>query len=44
MILKALGVTRLQAEVLWDDMDLIRCFHDVGFSPAKRLCLDYELG
>ncbi len=43
MNLKALGVTRLQTEVLWDDMDLIRFFHDVGFSPAQRLCLDYDL-
>lgn len=41
--LKALGVTRLQTEVHWDNMDLLRFFHDSGFTPAQRLCLDYDL-
>jgi ribosomal protein S18 acetylase RimI-like enzyme len=41
--LGALGVTRIQTEVGWDDQRLIHFFHAEGFRPAERLCLDLAL-
>lgn len=41
--LLGLGLTRVQTEVGWDNLDLIAFFHREGFQPAARLCLDLDL-
>lgn len=41
--LSALGIAHLRTEVDWGSQDLLRFFHDQGFRPAARLCLDVEL-
>jgi ribosomal protein S18 acetylase RimI-like enzyme len=41
--LLGLGLTQLQTEVGWDNLDLIAFFHHEGFRPAARLCLDLDL-
>ena len=41
--LLGLGITHLQTEVTWDNLDLIAFFHREGFRPAERLCLDLDL-
>jgi GNAT superfamily N-acetyltransferase len=41
--LLGLGLTQLQTEVGWDNLDLIAFFHREGFRPAARLCLDLDL-
>ena len=41
--LAALGVSRLQTEVDWDNQRLLAFLHDRGFTPAPRYCLDLEL-
>jgi ribosomal protein S18 acetylase RimI-like enzyme len=41
--LRGLGVTRLQTEVDWDNQRLLHFFHDEGFRPARRFCLDLDL-
>jgi predicted N-acetyltransferase YhbS len=41
--LRGLGLTRLQTEVGWENLDLIAFFHREGFRPAARLCLDLDL-
>ena len=41
--LKALGILRLQTEVSWDDQPLLGFFHEEGFHPAPRYCLDLDL-
>ena len=41
--LHALGVGTLRTEVGWDEQRLLRFFHDAGFQPAPRLCLDLVL-
>ena len=43
MNLGAIGVTRLQTEVGWSDLALLSFFHQEGFQPAPRLCLDLDL-
>ncbi|MBI5497217.1 MAG: GNAT family N-acetyltransferase [Deltaproteobacteria bacterium] len=40
MNLSALGIERLQTQVEWDQVDLIRFFQRAGFKPAPRLCLE----
>ncbi len=41
--LDGLGVNELRTEVSWDDQDLLAFFHDIGFRPAQRLCLNLDL-
>ena len=41
--LDGLRVSRLRTEVSWDDPELLVFFHDQGFRPADRLCLDLDL-
>lgn len=41
--LKGLGIERLQTEVEWDQIELLRFFHHAGFAPAPRLCLEMRL-
>jgi GNAT superfamily N-acetyltransferase len=41
--LVGLGIPRLSTEVAWDDQDLLRFFHDEGFVPAPRICLDLDV-
>jgi len=41
--LLGLGLSRLQTEVAWDNLNLIAFFHHEGFRPAERLCLDLDL-
>ncbi len=41
--LGALGVSRIQTEVGWDNQLLLHFFQREGFRPAERLCLDLEL-
>ncbi|MEZ5318748.1 MAG: GNAT family N-acetyltransferase [Vicinamibacterales bacterium] len=41
--LLALGIPRLQTEVLWDNPDLLAFFHREGFRLAQRVCLDLDL-
>ncbi len=41
--LTGLGVSSLQTEVDWDDLDLIAFFHRIGFRPAQRLALELDL-
>lgn len=41
--LKGLNVSRLQTEVSWDEIDLLRFFHSQDFRPAERFCLDLDL-
>jgi ribosomal protein S18 acetylase RimI-like enzyme len=41
--LGGLGVNELRTEVNWDDQDLLTFFHDIGFQPAQRLCLNLDL-
>lgn len=43
MNLRGLGVTKLRTELSWDDQGLLRFFHDQGFAPAPRLCLELDL-
>jgi ribosomal protein S18 acetylase RimI-like enzyme len=40
MNLAALGIERLQTQVEWDQVDLIKFFQRSGFRPASRLCLE----
>ncbi|MFQ5507025.1 MAG: GNAT family N-acetyltransferase [Planctomycetota bacterium] len=42
--LGALGISRLQTEVAWDDQKLLSFFQHEGFKPAPRFCLDLDLG
>lgn len=41
--LMGLGIPRLQTEVPWSNLDLLAFFHECGFEPARRLCLDLDL-
>jgi predicted N-acetyltransferase YhbS len=41
--LRGLGVHALRTEVGWEDQGLLRFFHDQGFAPAPRLCLELDL-
>ncbi len=41
--LAALGVSRLQTEVGWDNQALLTFFQREGFRPAERFCLDLDL-
>lgn len=41
--LRGLGVRALRTEAGWEDQDLLRFFHDQGFAPAPRLCLELAL-
>lgn len=41
--LVALGIKKLQTEVLWSDINLLSFFQRSGFEPAPRLCLDLDL-
>jgi ribosomal protein S18 acetylase RimI-like enzyme len=41
--LKGLNVSNLQTEVGWDEIELLGFFHNQGFRPAERLCLDLDL-
>jgi ribosomal protein S18 acetylase RimI-like enzyme len=38
--LAALGIERLQTQVDWHQIDLLRFFQRSGFEPAPRLCLE----
>ena len=40
MNLAALGIERLQTQIEWDQVDLIKFFQKSGFKPAARLCLE----
>ncbi|MFO0564020.1 MAG: GNAT family N-acetyltransferase [Polyangiaceae bacterium] len=40
MNLSGLGIERLQTQVEWDQVDLIKFFQRAGFKPAARLCLE----
>ncbi len=40
MNLAALGIERLQTQIEWDQVDLIKFFQRAGFKPAARLCLE----
>jgi ribosomal protein S18 acetylase RimI-like enzyme len=40
MNLSGLGIERLQTQVEWDQLDLLRFFQRTGFRPAARLCLE----
>lgn len=42
--LRGLRVERIQTEVDWDQWDLLRFLHDVGFQPAPRFALEMDLG
>ena len=41
--LLGLGIPRLQTQVSWNDPALIAFFHQEGFEPAARFCLDLDL-
>lgn len=41
--LVALGIKKLQTEVMWSDVNLLGFFQRSGFVPAPRLCLDLDL-
>lgn len=41
--LRGLRVERVQTEVDWDQWDLLRFLHDVGFQPAPRMSLELTL-
>lgn len=43
MNLHALGIEKLQTQVEWDQVELVRFFQRVGFRPAPRLCLELDL-
>jgi GNAT superfamily N-acetyltransferase len=38
--LRGLGIERVQTQVDWDQMDLLRFLAARGFKPAQRLCLE----
>ncbi|MBI3204976.1 MAG: GNAT family N-acetyltransferase [Myxococcales bacterium] len=40
MNLSGLGIERLQTQVEWDQIDLLKFFQRAGFKPAARLCLE----
>ncbi|MBK7584663.1 MAG: GNAT family N-acetyltransferase [Myxococcales bacterium] len=40
MNLAALGIERLQTQIEWDQVDLIKFFQRAGFEPAARICLE----
>ncbi len=40
MNLRALGIERLETELAWDQLDLLRFFQRSGFVLASRLCLE----
>lgn len=40
MNLSGLGIERLQTQVEWDQIDLLKFFQQAGFKPAARLCLE----
>ena len=40
MNLSGLGIERLQTQVEWDQVELLKFFQRVGFKPAARLCLE----
>lgn len=41
--LRAFGIERIETQVAWDQVDLIRFFQRSGFRPAPRLCLELDL-
>lgn len=41
--LRGLGVSRLQTQVSWSDVQLLTFFQHEGFHPAERFCLDLDL-
>jgi len=41
--LRGLEVDTLRTEAPWDAFDLLRFFHEHGFRPAARVCLDLDL-
>lgn len=41
--LRAFGIERIETQVAWDQVDLIRFFQRAGFRPAPRLCLELDL-
>lgn len=40
MNLSGLGIERLETQVGWDQLGLLRFFQRAGFKPAARLCLE----
>ncbi len=40
MNLSGLGIERLQTQVEWEQIELIKFFQRAGFRPAARLCLE----
>jgi len=40
MNLSGLGIERLQTQVEWDQIELLKFFQRAGFKPAARLCLE----
>ncbi len=40
MNLSGLGIERLETQVEWEQLDLLRFFQRAGFKPAARLCLE----
>ena len=41
--LLGLGITKLQTEVSWQNLEMLSFFNHEGFEPAARLCLDLDL-
>jgi ribosomal protein S18 acetylase RimI-like enzyme len=41
--LLGIGIGVLRTEVPWDNQELLRFLHDAGWTPAARLCLDWDL-
>jgi ribosomal protein S18 acetylase RimI-like enzyme len=42
--LRALGIDKIRTEVEWDQFELMGFLASRGFAPARRLCLDLDLG
>lgn len=42
--LRALGIDKIRTEVAWDQFELMGFLASRGFAPARRLCLDLDLG
>ncbi len=43
MNLRGLRIDRIETNVAWDQIDLLRFFQRAGFRPAARLCLEITL-
>lgn len=41
--LKGMRIERVETQVDWRELDLLGFFHQLGFAPASRLCLERRL-